>query len=325
MVTPQISASFTSTLPGITPEDLISEAAHKIIHYHFNAMLRNEAGSYSGTDVEAVHDMRVAIRRMRSAFEVLNDVFKPKVINRYAKELRKLAKVLGRVRDTDVFIEKTLTYLESIPEDTRSRLDPLLEKWSGKHDVNHQHLTSYLDSERYKIFKLKIDRFLQTLGNGVRKSLISQMVPKTVSHLAPTIIYAQMATVRAFDPLIQGAAIETLHELRIEFKKLRYTIEFFKEVLGEESKSVIQEIKKIQDHLGDLNDADIACHQLHSFLDDWETQHRQADQQNTLESANYYNARKSERQNLLVTFSEVWANFENPEFRRNLALAISEL
>jgi CHAD domain-containing protein len=73
--------------------------------------------------------------------------------------------------------------------------------------------------------------------------------------LAPLLIYTRLASVRAFNAILPDASIEQLHGLRIEFKKLRYTIEFFREVLGEEARAVIDDLKALQDHLGDLNDA----------------------------------------------------------------------
>jgi CHAD domain-containing protein len=57
-----------------------------------------------------------------------------------------------------------------------------------------------------------------------------------------------------------------LHALRIECKRLRYSLEFFREVLGPQAKDVIAEVVQLQDHLGDLNDADVANTMLSEFL-----------------------------------------------------------
>ena len=54
--------------------------------------------------------------------------------------------------------------------------------------------------------------------------------------------------------------------LRIEFKKFRYTVEYFREVLGKRAFEVIEEVKPLQDHLGDMNDAQVASQILREFI-----------------------------------------------------------
>jgi triphosphatase len=92
--------------PGIVAGDLMAEAARKTLHFHMQKMLANEAGARAGVDIEALHDMRVATRRMRTAFYVLADVIDADTAAPHLQALRKAGRVLGRVRDMDVFREK---------------------------------------------------------------------------------------------------------------------------------------------------------------------------------------------------------------------------
>src|SRR5512139_2183845 len=115
--------------PGVQPDDSLAEAGRKVLRYHFVQMLRHEAGTRDGEDIEDLHDMRVATRRMRAAFEVFEDAFTPKSLRTYLKGLRTAGRTLGRVRDMDVFMEKAHHYLESLPSDRRQGLDPLLRHW----------------------------------------------------------------------------------------------------------------------------------------------------------------------------------------------------
>ncbi len=116
--------------------------------------------------------------------------------------------------------------------------------------------------------------------------------------------------------------------LRIEFKKLRYSLEFFREVLGEGAKDLINDIKNLQDHLGDLNDADVACNILRQFLDDWES--RQVDKpiserDNPEPIVAYLAAKHAERYFLIATFQDAWQGFDQPQMRSNLASAVAVL
>ena len=73
---------------GIHPHDLLSEAGRKVMRYHFAEMLRHEAGTRLGEDIEALHDMRVATRRLRAAFEVFGSAFDKKALKPHLDGLR---------------------------------------------------------------------------------------------------------------------------------------------------------------------------------------------------------------------------------------------
>ncbi len=96
-----------------------------------------------------------------------------------------------------------------------------------------------------------------------------------------------------------------MHALRIEFKKLRYTVEYFSEVLGKRSVEVINDLKLLQDHLGDLNDAQVATQILGEFIEGWDAQQQTLpiqERQNIEEVVNYLAERHAERHHLMVTF-----------------------
>jgi CHAD domain-containing protein len=287
-------------------------------------MLRHEAGTRLGEDIEELHDMRVATRRMRAAFDIFGEAFKPKVLNNRMQGLRATGRALGRVRDLDVFLEKAHRYLEGLPEGDRQGLRPILQLWEGERAAARDQMVLYLDSSDYLAFKQKFYAFVSTPGAGVLSTSQRQLV----RVIAPVLIFTRMAAVRAFASLLPSASLEQLHELRIEFKKLRYTFEFFREVLGAEIKAVIGDLKGLQDHLGDLNDAQVATQILSQFLTDWDA--RQAglpigERQNPEPVVAYLAYQHAERHRLMTTFGEAWACFDRLEFKRNLALAVSVL
>jgi len=105
-------------------------------------------------------------------------------------------------------------------------------------------------------------------------------------------------------------------------------VEYFREVLGPEAKSVIEVIKKLQDHLGDLNDADVATRLLRGFLDDWDAQQEGlpiSERQNPGGIIAYLAYQHAQRHELMVTFQQAWNEFASPEFRQALAMAIAVL
>ncbi len=187
-------------------------------------------------------------------------------------------------------------------------------------------MVKYLDSQNYESFKLRFDDFLNTPGAGSRS--VQATTPNLVREITPGLIYDRYAAVRAFDTILELASLEQFHALRIEFKKLRYTVEYFREVLGIQAGEVIEELKALQDHLGDLNDANVASHLLRDFLAEWDvlqTKLPVGERQTPEPILDYMAFCYAERQRLMLTFSETWARFNSPEFRQNLALAVSVL
>jgi CHAD domain-containing protein len=322
----RLEALLARNKPGVKPDDSLSGAGRKVMGYHFAQMVLHEAGTRLGEDIEELHDMRVATRRMRAAFEVFQDAFDAKAVKTHLKGLRATGRALGRVRDLDVFMEKAQQYLDTLPQEQRSGLEPLLALWENERQFDREKMLEHLNSENYADFKRKFLDLVSTPGVGAKP--VPETSPNLVQHVAPVLIYTRLASVRAYGPLLGSATIEQLHSLRIEFKKLRYTLEFFREVLGEETKALIEEVKILQDHLGDLNDADVACSILREFLDEWESRqlYKPISERENPEPVVAYLANKhAERYFLTITFQDVWGEFDQPEMRAKLASSVAVL
>jgi CHAD domain-containing protein len=311
---------------GMLPEDPMAEAGRKVMRYNFAKMLSHEDGTRLGEDIEALHDMRVATRRMRAAFEVFGDAFERRALKSHLQGLRLTGRSLGAVRDLDVFLEKAQRYIATLPEEGKGGLDILIQAWQEQREAARVKMLTHLNSPEYFTFKREFNIFLSTPGAGRRPLPKDQPTPDQVREVAPMLIYTRLASVRAFDSWLEDAPIERLHALRIEFKKLRYTVEYFREVLGHQAEQVIEELKAIQDHLGDLNDAQVATEILQNFITDMES--RQADlpieERVSLEPVVTYLAyRHAERHRLMATFDLVWRHFSRKEFRKRLAQAVA--
>ena len=310
---------------GMSPDDPMAEAGRKALFFHFERMLLNEPVSRLGEDIEGVHDMRVATRRMRSALGLFGPFFDEKTIEPFRRDLRTIAGALGTVRDLDVFKEKAERFMADHPD---ADLTPLLDGWEQRYAKARRKLIATLDKGKYARFVDRFHEFLITPGAGALASEPGDVAAYQVRHVAPRLIYEHYEQVRAYETVAGNGAISTLHALRIDFKRLRYTLEFFEEVLGSEARGVINEIKTMQDHLGDLNDADVAETMLREFVD----HHNQAysgvplvmrpDISGVLA---YAAAKDEEKRRLLDTFPKAWAHFNRDKVRRDLALAVSVL
>ncbi len=319
------------TSPGLTPEDSISEAFRKTLSFHFERMLACEPGTRAGEDIEALHDMRVATRRMRAAFLVFGASLDMEPLAPLLKGLRRTGRTLGAVRDLDVFREKVQHYLDLLPEERRGELEPLWDVLTQQREAARASLLAYLDSPAYQRW---VERFRQALAQPLPEPPLlteSGPRPRNVCHLIPALIFERWAVVRAFGPWVgQGdTPLSRYHQLRIAAKALRYTLEYFSELLGKEAKFCLERVKALQDHLGDLQDAVVACNLLRDYLT-WGTW-GQGEHTPLAEPviapgvAAYLAYRQQEVQTLVAGFPPVWATITDASFGEALLTALEKV
>jgi CHAD domain-containing protein len=249
---------------GVTAEDHVAEAGRKVLRFHLARMLAREPGTRMGVDLEELHGMRVATRRQRAAWRVFGDSFRRKRTRRYRTGLREIGARLGAVRDLDVLLEAADHYRKDLPVTEQRALEPLLSDWRAHREDALQLLTRELDSEDYQRWVEDYREFVRTDGTAVLP--VGPVQAHRVRDTAPSAIWAAYQQVRAYEPVLRWADIETLHELRIAAKWLRYSLEFVREALGPESAPLIARVTALQDHLGLMHDADVAASMARAFL-----------------------------------------------------------
>ncbi len=276
-LTQEMRAWLRAAVRPIASDDSMAEAGRKVLLADFIVMLEHENGSRSGDDIEDVHQMRVATRRMRSALRLLEPYFKQKTVRPFADSLRLLARRLGAVRDLDVLIEDMQKVQSKISEDGQVALQTIIDHFDSKRKKARAKLVKQLDSGAYARFVDDFATFLTTQGVGAVAVETNSVAPYQVRHAVPTLLQDHLALVRAYDnvmPIINKSddsigelpEMTTLHQLRIEFKRLRYAMYFFRDALGTSGKAFIDEIKTMQDLLGRLNDTYVAEDHLNDFV-----------------------------------------------------------
>jgi CHAD domain-containing protein len=295
------------------------EAGRKILLGEFIKMLKVEDGSRTGEDIEDVHKMRVAIRRLRSAFRLLRPYYKTKVVEEFNDELRKLMTHLGKVRDLDVLIHDLTQFMPSLNDEGRAIMQTVIDTLDQRRVAARAELNHTLDSKNYRRFQKTFTRFLTTEGAGARSQTESLVTPYQVRHVLTLLIYKHLAAVRAYETVLDNADAPTLHMLRIEFKRLRYTLSLFSDVLtGKEIEEFSKELVTLQDLLGRINDISVAQERLHGIMDDLE-----GDQRAVLQV--YLDSITSERPQLESRLPDIWRRFNSKPVQRKLANAVAGL
>jgi CHAD domain-containing protein len=319
--------------PDITRDDTMTQAAAATLRFHLAKMLEHEEGTRQGDDIEELHDMRVSTRRMRMALRVFAAYLDPDVMRPVLKGLRRTGRTLGAVRDLDVFQAKTHHYLDGLPQDRRGDLDGLLAAAAAERDRQREVMVRYLDSDRHRRF---VERSLELLDGPVEHLAPPTPAaprPERVAQVLPGVLYADMGVVWSFEGQLGGleTPLPRFHALRKACKGLRYTLEFFEDVLGPQARPLIKRVKGMQDHLGDLQDAVVTSGILRDYLT-WGTWR---DEDHELPgpveivvapgAARYLAVRQEEMERLILTFPEAWPLVAGQEFSRDLAATIATI
>jgi len=255
-------------------------------------------------DLTAVHETRKAIRRSLTLFKLFAPYFAPDTLTPHRATLRGIMRRLAPCRDTAVF----RLYLAAYNETAAAPLTGLALLWDERQAAADARLCAYL--ERKKIVR-QLDRYTRlvtTTGMGLTKQQ-RKAAPLLVRHILPGLIFAHIAGVRAWGDRLPDLTPRQFHQLRIQFKELRYTLGFFEPLLSE-CAAILDLSRSIQDHLGQLNDASVGLELLADVG-------RYPD-----EAAAYAQFLRGELARLMAGFLPLYAEFDQPEVRRALALAV---
>ncbi len=250
---------------AVSSTSSIGEVADAVIRKHLGALLTHEAGTRLGEDVEELHDMRVATRRLRAAMGLFGEVLPPQ-FGVLEPELKWLADILGAVRDLDVQLERIDSAPEwhgpwSAPGTAGSPLEELRGVIEREREGARAVLLQALESARYERLSTGLLALAQQ-GAG-RRSATGQL---PASSIAPDLLVRRhRAAMKAARRARRSGAAPDFHRLRIRCKRLRYAAEFVADLYGEPATEYAKKIAGLQDLLGTLQDDQVAMERLHAL------------------------------------------------------------
>ena len=206
---------------------------------------RNEKGLLTSGDSEFIHQARVALRRLRSAIKLFAPVLPPEFVAAYGETWKTLAGALGDTRNWDVFLEETLPPIaEAFPENRDvKRLRKAAQRRASS---ARKSVIGLLAVKEYPRLLLEFTAAVYTL---------SDTLPIPVSDFAQQQIRNHTKKARRMACRHAELTGEERHKMRIAFKKLRYTLEFFAPLLPRRRLCpYLAALSQLQDELGLIND-----------------------------------------------------------------------
>ena len=302
-----------------SPADPAIHLAYGRLLEQFEEMIVQEPMAWEGLDPEGVHKMRVATRRLRSAFRAFKKVL-PASIRSFNGEFKWLAAVLGGVRDLDVAIGNLPHFLSEIPPEDAAHLDAFEQDLADRWREERRRLLACLASRRYG--RLKAD-FAGSLERGPSARDMEALGSITVGEAARLLIGKRYRrVVRRGRQITSESSDESLHALRIQCKRLRYLLEFFRPAYGNLLGAEIRRLKKLQDVLGEFQDACVAGHLLRRYADGLPVSSGNRGQ---FVALGLLIAGQDRRAALLrADFANAWERFDSPGGRTELLSRLAE-
>jgi len=241
----------------LRPEDTVAEAVRRILRREIEQIMSLEYGLAYDCDVEFVHEIRVATRRLRTAARIIRKGLGRR--GEYLEEqLAVLAAALGKVRDADVlllFLHDAASRAEPAPA---ALLDRLIRSERRARRAAYRDLLAVWHSEACSAFRDSLARTAAApVGSPEGLRVAGTRASKPLWREARSSLRRRRRTLTRFGRDLASLSDTEKHRLRIACKKFRYTAEFFADVYPPKMKKLIGKLAAMQDLLGEVHDADV--------------------------------------------------------------------
>lgn len=272
-------ASDYSSKPNFSFDPMLrSDQAAKLIHLNLLDIIEaNIPGVKADLDSEFLHDMRVAVRRARSALTQIKGVFCDVEVDRFKSRLAWVGQVTSPTRDMDVFLLGFDSYRDSLPQRFREDLQPLHDFLEKHQKMEHLAMVNKINSPHFRKL-LKEWRMFLDVGPKDQQDVppgaathIGQLSNRRIHKMYRRVLKEGLA-------INNESPAESLHELRKDCKKLRYLMEFFQHLYPNKKISrLIKGLKALLDNLGDFQDLEVQADKLREYarqmVEEGETAH----------------------------------------------------
>jgi CHAD domain-containing protein len=134
------------SIPDLTPEDAYAAAAAKIVAVRAGEVVDHAHDVLDIADIERVHDMRVATRRLRAVLEIFEPCFPPKELGAALGQVKAIADALGERRDRDVAIAALEEFAGAMPAPDRPGIETLIERLRAEQAEANEALVPFVDA-----------------------------------------------------------------------------------------------------------------------------------------------------------------------------------
>jgi CHAD domain-containing protein len=240
----------------LDPDIPVGEPFRTVARNCLHQILANEPGVRGG-DAEALHQMRIGLRRLRTAIVGFAKLFTETEQERIKAELKWATNQLGPARDLDVLAADVLKHL-SENDAGEKEFAEVSRDFTARRAEAYARAGGFLRSDRFRKCLLDVTEWIET-GPWTNSAAASADTERPVEEHAAAILAKRRKQVRKRGRHLSELSARARHELRISAKKLRYMTEFFAGVFpgqknAKRREAALTSLKQLQENLGRLND-----------------------------------------------------------------------
>ena len=219
-------------------------------------IIANEPGACAG-DAEALHQMRIGLRRLRVAIASFAAISPGPEQDRLKAELKWATKALGPARDLDVFATDVLKHLSETGADEKEFAEANRD-FTLRRAQAYARTKDMVRSDRFRRMLLDVAEWVE-VGLWTRDAAANADTERPVVEHAAEVLAKLRKRIRKKGRRLHELNASARHKLRIRMKNLRYTIEFFAGLFpghknAKRREAALSSLKSLQDTLGSLND-----------------------------------------------------------------------
>jgi CHAD domain-containing protein len=243
------STTYSALTPHIDITQIpFSEVLRLRIRIRLRSLLEREAEVVVGFRAYDVHRIRVILRKMRALLECGDGIYDAEVLSQFRRGFRRMARFLGEIRDCDALSDHILRILDlhQLPPEFDKGLASIRQKAL-------QNFSELLTDTKHQRFLHQFAEFVTLPNSG--NIITVQSLPVVLTDRINT---HRMRLAQPHPKSLIKMNDDTLHDLRIQVKHLRYLLETFSDLLLPAGEVALQRLITIQDHLGTIQDAVVA-------------------------------------------------------------------
>lgn len=250
-------------IDGIDSDGPAQVAFAQVLRTRMEEMYAFRDSALDGSSPDGVHDMRVASRRLRTALRDFAPEMRTSHLTNVVKDIKSLARALGRVRDLDVAIIALKKARAKAPPRLSDAILQFIELRQRARDAAFLDLAEALNPRRFSRRSARFDRALN--GKGVRKQARKASRGKTSPAGGPTYREVARSTILTHlkdledrsESFYRPNKLKPLHKARITAKRLRYALELFDQCWEHRMTSFAKKLSVTQSALGEVHDCDV--------------------------------------------------------------------
>jgi CHAD domain-containing protein len=220
------------------------------------AVRAHDPGTRLGADPEELHQMRVAVRRLRAILRAARPMFEPEPVEAVRAELAWLGAALGVRRDVDVMLEYLRAELATLEPADRRGGQRLLRRLEEAREATGLEVTKALDSDRYLSLLDRLEKLIAQPPLASGEVALADLAAREFRKLRKTV-----------SALPETPGDADLHAVRIKAKRARYAAELAARAVGRPAERFVEKAKVLQDILGEHQDAVVAEERLRELFD----------------------------------------------------------